>query len=85
MNQKPFLRESNIWRLIGLAILIGAGILALFAPPIEAFKIDEQRAITVPGIIALVGGILMLFPLIKEAFIMWKAPDKIEVNSEEVK
>jgi len=75
MNEKPFFRESNVWRLIGLVVLIAAGVLAMVAPEAKGFGY-ETVSVTVPGIIAILGGLLLCFPTIKEAFITWRNPPK---------
>lgn len=74
MNQeKPFFRESNIWRLIGLALLVAAGVFALFAPlDAKGFAWNEHGSVTVPGIIALIGGVMLCFPTMKEAYLTWR-------------
>lgn len=74
MNEdKRFLRESNVWRLIGLAVLLAAGAVGAIAPEAKGFGYDTASA-SVAGIIAIFGGLLLAFPTIKEGYLTWKAP-----------
>lgn len=73
MNEKRFFRESNIWRLIGLAVLIVAGGVSAIAPDAKGFGYDTSSA-SVAGIIAVFGGLLLAFPIIKEGYLTWKNP-----------
>lgn len=65
MTHKPFFREANIWRLIGLLIGMGGVILAITHPEIIVF---EGYGVTANlGVLLIVLGFLGFYPTIKEA------------------
>jgi type IV secretory pathway TrbF-like protein len=82
MNEKRFFRESNIWRLIGLGVLLIAGAVAAIAPEAKGFGYDTSSA-SVAGIIAIFGGLLLAFPIFKEGYLTWKAPKSEPVQQDE--
>jgi hypothetical protein len=78
MSEKPFFRESNVWRLIGLVVLLAAGVFAALAPETKPAFSNATVSLTVPGICAALGFLLAGYPTIKELVLAWinrKTPD----------
>lgn len=65
MSDKPFLRESNIWRLLGLAVAFIGVLLAILLPDILVYEGGGARISLGTLIMGL--GFLGFYPTLKEA------------------
>ena len=64
--EKPFFRESNIWRLIAFLICFVGLFLAIMYPEILVY--ENHGAKISLGVLVLIFGMLGFYPTLKEAF-----------------
>lgn len=65
MDKKPFLRETNIWRLLGLGV---AFIGILFAVLFPELLVYDNHGIRISlGVVVMTLGFLGFYPTLKEA------------------
>jgi hypothetical protein len=66
MTNKPFLRESNIWRLLGLGIAFIGILFAVLFPDLLVY--DNHGFKVSLGVVIMTLGFLGFYPTLKEAF-----------------
>lgn len=66
MTEKPFLRETNIWRLMGLGVAFIGILFAVLFP--ELLLYDNHGIKISLGVLIMALGFLGFYPTLKEAF-----------------
>ena len=72
MSDKPFFRESNRWRFIGLVVMFAA----VFIPRQVVLTFENAwlpREITTAGVFVIAGVVLLVYPNIREGIKLWRA------------
>lgn len=64
-KERNFLRETNIWRLIGLGIALIGGLVAILFPEVIVFHGFGLKASL--GVLIMILGFLGFYPTLKEA------------------